>query len=151
MAATWNDYFDFYLEGKPAPKPAAKSEPDTAATRGWLARGGSLTAKGDVLVLTPDKQSKGCFITRSQINLRPPASIHLTLKTTATGPAAIAWRNDGDKDFLPANRLPLQLQSTPDWQTHTLDLPTSARIIHVRVHLPGVAEIREIELKAKSR
>ncbi|MBL9131106.1 MAG: sulfatase-like hydrolase/transferase, partial [Verrucomicrobiaceae bacterium] len=151
MAATWNDYFDFYLEGKPAPKPAAKSEPDTAATRGWLARGGSLTAKDDVLVLTPDKQSKGCFITRSQINLRPPASIHLTLKTTATGPAAIAWRNDGDKDFLPANRLPFQLQSTPDWQTHTLDLPTTARIIHVRVHLPGAAEIREIELKAGKR
>ncbi|MFM2142173.1 MAG: hypothetical protein RLZZ476_717 [Verrucomicrobiota bacterium] len=151
MAATWNDYFDFYLEGKPATKPAAKTEPDTAATRGWLARGGSLTTKGDILVLTPDKQSKGCFITRSQINLRPPASIHLSLKTTATGPAAIAWRNDGDKDFLPANRLPFQLQSTPDWQTHTLDLPTTARIIHVRVHLPGAAEIREIELKAKSR
>ncbi|MBE7498023.1 MAG: sulfatase-like hydrolase/transferase [Verrucomicrobiaceae bacterium] len=149
MAATWNDYFDFYLEGKPAPKPSAKTEPDTAATRGWLARGGSLTAKDDILVLTPDKQSKGCFITRSQINLRPPASIHLTLKTTATGPAAIAWRNDGDKDFLPANRLPFQLQSTPDWQTHTLDLPTTARIIHVRVHLPGAAEIREIELKAE--
>lgn len=151
MAATWNDYFDFYLEGEPAPKPAAKTEPDTAATRGWLARGGSLTARGDVLVLTPDKQSKGCFITRSQINLRPPASIHLTLKTTATGPAAIAWRNDGDKDFLPANRLPFQLQSTPDWQTHTLDLPTTARIIHVRVHLPGAAEIRDIELKAGRR
>lgn len=148
MAATWNDYFDFYLEGKPAPKPAAKTEPDTAATRGWLARGGSLIAKDDILVLTPDKQSKGCFITRSQINLRPPASIHLTLKTTATGPAAIAWRNDGDKDFLPANRLPFQLQSTPDWQTHTLDLPTTARIIHVRVHLAGAADIREIELKA---
>lgn len=151
MAATWNDYFDFYLEGKPAPKPAAKTEPDTAATRGWLARGGSLTAKGDVLVLTPDKQSKGCFITRSQINLRPPASIHLTLKTTATGPAAIAWRNDGDKDFLPANRLPFQLQSTPNWQTRTLDLPTTARVIHVRVHLPGAAEIRDIELKAGRR
>jgi arylsulfatase A-like enzyme len=151
MAATWNDYFDFYLEGKPAPKPAAKTEPDTAATRGWLARGGSLIAKNDILVLTPDKQSKGCFITRSQINLRPPASIHLTLKTTATGPVAIAWRNDGDKDFLPANRLPFQLQSTPDWQTHTLDLPTTARIIHVRVHLPGAAEIREIELKAGKR
>lgn len=151
MAATWNDYFDFYLEGKPAPKPAAKTEPDTAATRGWLARGGSLIAKNDILVLTPDKQSKGCFITRSQINLRPPASIHLTLKTTVTGPAAIAWRNDGDKDFLPANRLPFQLQPTPDWQTHTLDLPTTARIIHVRVHLLGAAEIREIELKAGKR
>ena len=151
MAPVWNDYFDHYLEGKPAPKPAAKAEPDTATTRGWLARGGSLTAKGNVLVLTPDKQAKGCFITRSQINLSPPAAIHLTLKTTAAGPAAIAWRNDGDKDFLPANRLPFPLQSTPDWQTHTLNLPTTARIIHVRVHVPGAAEIREIELKAGKR
>ncbi|MFM7605631.1 MAG: sulfatase [Prosthecobacter sp.] len=151
MAPVWNDYFDHYLEGKPAPKPAAKAEPDTATTRGWLARGGSLTAKGNVLVLTPDKQAKGCFITRSQINLSPPAAIHLTLKTTAAGPAAIAWRNDGDKDFLPANRLPFPLQSTPDWQTHTLNLPTTARIIHVRVHLTGVTEIRKIELKAGKR
>ena len=36
MAPVWNDYFDYYLEGKPAPKPEA--EPSTSATRGWLAR-----------------------------------------------------------------------------------------------------------------
>lgn len=38
-----------------------------------------------------------------------------------------------------------------DWQTHTLPIPASSRIIHLRVHLPGAAEIREIEVKAKKR
>lgn len=151
MAATWNDYFDFYLEGKPAAKPAAKAEPDTAKTRGWMARGGSLIEKDGLLVLTPDKAAKGCFITNSQLKARPPAALHVTLKTTAQGPAAIAWRADGDKDFLPANRIPFELQSTPDWQTHTLPIPATARIIHLRVHLPGAAEIREIEVRAKKR
>ncbi len=149
MAATWNDYFDFYLEGKPAPKLAAKAEPDTAKTRGWMARGGSLIEKDGLLVLTPDKAAKGCFITNSQLKARPPAALHLTLKTTAQGPAAIAWRVDGDKDFLPANRLPFELQATPDWQTHSLPIPATARIIHLRVHLPGAAEIREIEVRRK--
>jgi uncharacterized sulfatase len=151
MAATWNDYFDHYLEGKTVPKPAAKAEPDTAKTLGWMARGGSLIEKDGLLVLTPDKAAKGCFITNSQLKVRPPAALHLTLKTTAQGPAAIAWRADGDKDFLPANRVPFELQSTADWQTHTLPIPATARIIHLRVHLPGAAEIREIEVRAKRR
>ncbi|WP_395716273.1 sulfatase [Prosthecobacter sp.] len=151
MAATWNDYFDFYLEGKPVPKPAAKAEPDTVKTRGWIARGGSLIEKDGLLVLTPDKAAKGCFITNSQLKARSPAALHLTLKTTAQGPAAIAWRADGDKDFLPANRVPVELQSTADWQTHTLPIPATARIIHLRVHLPGATEIREIEVRAKKQ
>ena len=151
MAATWNDYFDFYLEGKPAPKLAAKAEPDTAKTRGWMARGGSLIEKDGLLVLTPDKAAKGCFITNSQLKARSPAALHLTLKTTAQGPAAIAWRADGDKDFLPANRHPFELQATPDWQTHTLPIPATARIVHLRVHLPGAAEIREILVKNKAK
>ncbi len=151
MAPTWNDYFDFYLEGKPAPKLAAKTEPDTAKTRGWMARGGSLIEKDGLLVLTPDKAAKGCFITNSQLKGRPPAALQLTLKTTAQGPAAIAWRADGDKDFLPANRIPFELQATPDWQTHTLPIPATARIIHLRVHLPGAAEIRKIDVRAKKR
>lgn len=151
MAATWNEYFDFYLEGKPAPKLAAKAEPDTAKTHGWMARGGSLIEKDGLLVLTPEKAAKGCFITNSQLKARPPAALHLTLKTTAQGPAAIAWRADGDKDFLPANRIPFELQSTADWQTHTLPIPATARIIHLRVHLPGAAEIREIEVRSKKR
>jgi arylsulfatase A-like enzyme len=150
MAPTWNDYFDFYLEGKPAPKPEAK--PSASATRGWVARGGSLIEKDGVLKLTPDKGGKGTFITRSQLKIAGPATVKLTLKTAASGAAAIAWRVEDDKDFLPANRVSFEVKASTDWQTHEIPLPAKGSIIHVRVHLPaGGAEFRAIEFKPSAR
>jgi hypothetical protein len=65
-----------------------------------------------------------------------------------TGPAAIAWRSDHDRDFLPANRTTFQVKSSGDWETHEIKLPASGTIIHVRIHLPeGTSLIREVELK----
>ncbi|MGV3661554.1 MAG: aryl-sulfate sulfohydrolase, partial [Prosthecobacter sp.] len=147
MAATWNDYFDFYLEGKPAPKPGAKAGPDPAATRGWQARGGSLIEKEGVLVLTPDKAGKGTFITRSQLRLAGPVTASMTFKTAASGQGAIAWRMDGDQDFLPANHVPFEVKASADWQTNEVQIPAKGRVIHVRIHLPaGPAQFRSLDL-----
>jgi len=78
--------------------------------------------------------------------------VKLTLKTARPGPGAIAWRVDGDKDFLAGNRTPFVIVATEDWQTHEIELPATATIIHLRVHLPpGSSSIREIELKSGSR
>lgn len=151
MAATWNDYFDHYLEGKII---APRVEAPTAAaseTNGWEARNGKLTAKDGLFILTPDKADKPAFITKAKLKLAGPVTAKLTLKTAAAGQGAIAWRLDGDKDFLPANRLDFPLQGTSDWQTHTLEIPTTGRVIHVRVHLPsGGAEIRTLDFKSAS-
>ncbi len=148
MAATWNDYFDHYLEGK-VKAPSVEAPANTAMeTKGWEARNGKLTAKDGLFILTPDKADKPTFITKAKLKLSGPVTAKLTLKTAATGQGAIAWRIDGDKDFFPANRRTFPLQATPDWQTHSLEIPTTGRVIHVRVHLPaGSAEFREIELK----
>ena len=113
MAATWNDYFDHYLEGKTVAPPRRKhpSRQPPQTPQGWEARNGTLTAKDGILILTPDKADKATFITRAQLKLAGPVTAKLTLKTAATGPAAIAWRIDGDKDFLPANRVTVSNQS----------------------------------------
>ena len=153
MAKVWNDYFDYYLEGKEVAKPDAQPKNRTAAAapvQGWLARNGTLVSNDGILKLTPHKGAKGkaAFITRSQLKLATPATVKLTLKTTTTGPAAIAWRSDHDKDFLPANRTTFQVKSSGDWETHEIKLPASGTIIHVRIHLPeGTSLIREVELK----
>lgn len=148
MAPTWNDYFDFYLEGKPAPKPAAKTESDATTTHGWIARNGTLTEKNGVFILTPENAKKPAFITRSQIKFTAPATLKLTLKTAASGAGSIAWRMSDDKDFVPANRVTFDLKAGGDWQTHEITLPANGRVIHLRVHLPsGPASIREIGVK----
>jgi len=152
MAATWNDYFDHYLEGKTI-APRAETPAATASeTQGWEARNGKLTAKDGLFILTPDKADKPTFITQSKLKLAGPVTAKLTLKTASTGQAALAWRNDGDKDFLPANRLTFPLQATADWQTHEVKIPTSSRIIHVRVHMPaGAFQFRTLDFKSASR
>jgi len=152
MAATWNEYFDHYLEGKTVARRAEKPQATASETNGWEARNGKLTSKDGILILTPDKADKATFITRSQLKLPGPVTAKLTLKTAAAGQGAIAWRMDGDKDFLPANRVTFPIQASTDWQTHEIHIPTTGRVIHVRVHLPaGAAEFQEIELKPGSR
>ncbi len=149
MAPVWNDYFDYYLEGKPASKP--ESELDTGI-RSWLARGGSLIDKEGILVLTPDKGGKGTFITHSRLKLTGPVTAKITFKTAAPGQGAIAWRVDGDKDFLPANRAPFEVKADNDWQTHEVLIPAKGRVIHVRLHLPaGPAEFRTLDFKSTAR
>jgi len=152
MAATWKDYFDHYLEGKTTAPRAEAAQATASETNGWEARNGQLTVKDGLFILTPDKADKPTFITKAKLKLAGPVTANITLKTSATGQGAIAWRIDGDKDFLPANHLTFLLQSTPDWQTHELQIPTTGRVIHVRVHLPaGAAEFREIELRRGTR
>ena len=153
MAQTWNEYFDVYLEGKtPADsgiKPA-KTSAGAQPTNGWEARNGTLIAQDGILELTPDRgaNGKGAFITRSQLRLAPPVTVRIVLKASATGPAVIAWRVDGDKDFLPARRTTFQITAANEWQTHEVSLPAESAVIHVRVHLPeGTNLIRELEFK----
>jgi uncharacterized sulfatase len=152
MAQTWNDYFDYYLEGKEVAQPGAKPKAAASATGGWDARNGKLTAQDGLFILTPDQADKPTFITRAQLKLPGPVTAKITLKTASTGQGAIAWRTDGDKDFLPANRIAFPIQGSADWQTHNLQIPATGRIIHVRVHLPaGAAEFRTLEFKSVSR
>lgn len=152
MAATWNDYFDFYLDGKPATKPSGKPETAASAVGGWEARGGTLSAKDGLFILTPDKAKKPIFITRNQLKLSGPVAAKLILKTAAAGQGAIAWRIDGEKDFLPANRLDFPLAATADWQTHDLQIPATGHVVHLRVHLPtGATEFRTLDFKSLSR
>ena len=90
----------------------------------------------------------GTFITRSQLNLASPVSAKITLKTSAAGPAAIAWRVNSDKDFLSANRVSFKIKASDDWQTHEITLPADAPVIHVRVHLPyGPAQFRSLDFQ----
>jgi hypothetical protein len=64
MAATWNDYFDHYLEGKIKAPPVEAPAATAAETQGWEARNGKLTAKDGLFILTPDKADKPTFITK---------------------------------------------------------------------------------------
>lgn len=151
MAPTWNDYFDHYLEGKTVAPPAAKEVPLSNAVKGWEARGGALTEMDGVIVFTPEKKGKGGFLTRTRTKLAGPVQVRLELKASP-GSGSVSWRVEGDKDFLPANRVPFTIAESRDWQVHEFVLPASAPVIHLRVQAsPGEASFRELEFKPADR
>ena len=150
MASTWNDYFDHYLEGKTIANTfskAPKVEAD-AGFQGWLARNGTLNVKDGVLQLTADKSKQSPFITRSQLKLKGPLTATFSIKSDTAGAGGIAWRMDGNKDFLPATRVAFKVSAESDWQILDVELPPSGKIIHLRLHFPGGStQIQKIELK----
>jgi len=156
MAPTWNDYFDYYLEGKPAREPSDPLRGSAAAPelQGWLARNGALTVTDGVLHLVREKDggqgvnAKGAFITRSQFQAAGPVTVRLTLKTATAGQAAIAWRTAEQKDFVPENKAVFAVAASDDWQAHEVQLPVAGTMIHLRLHLPGdTAFVRQFELQ----
>lgn len=150
MASTWNDYFDHYLEGKTIAKTPEKASKDKAEAgiQGWLARNGTLSEKDGTFILSTDKKAQAPFITRSQLKLKGPLTASLSIKSDTAGAGGIAWRMDGDKDFLPANRVAFKVSADSDWQTNEVPLPANGNLIHLRIHFPvGSTQIQKLELK----
>ncbi|MBC7964851.1 MAG: sulfatase-like hydrolase/transferase [Fuerstia sp.] len=160
MAATWNDYFDHYLEGKTiavVPGSGGKKSGADAKSRdiqGWEARNGTLTEKDGILELTPEQgpRGKSPFLARTQLKLTAPVTAKVTLKSSTTGEDIFAWRTTEQKDFLASNRAKFSVTASEDWQTHELQLPATDTIIHLRLHLPeGTTLLREITLSSSAR
>ncbi len=151
MSPVWNDYFDHYLEGKTIAAPTEKPAPSATAVKGWQARGGSVSDENGVIVFTPEKRGKGGFLTRTRTNLAGPVPVRLEMKGSP-GTGSVSWRVEGDKDFLPANRVAFTLEASPDWQVFEFVLPAAKPIIHLRVQAPGgEARYRKLQFKSADR
>lgn len=151
MAPVWNDYFDHYLEGKIVAPPTAKEAPVSTSVKGWEARGGTVSDENGVIVFTPEKKKKGGFLTRTRTNLAGPVQVRLEM-AGAPGAGSVSWRVEGDKDFLPANRVAFTLDASPDWQVREFVLPAAKPVIHLRVQAPaGEVRYRKLQFRSADR
>jgi uncharacterized sulfatase len=153
MAATWNDYFDHYLDGKAIVSSSGKAvkAKTEEGMQGWLARNGTLSQRDAVFLLTSDNKAQAPFITRSQLKLQSPLSASLIIQSDTAGAGGVAWRMEGDKDFIPANRIAFKVSAVSGWQTHEIPLPAKGKMIHLRVHFPlGRTQIQTLAIKDKA-
>ncbi len=157
MSRAATGYFDFYLDGKPAPqsrvKPKETPRPATDTKLPWQLRNGDLKRMPDGVQISPAKQGKRQtpFLTRNGLNLAGPVTVKVVLKTNVEGEISFAWRTSEQKKFTQGNRLTLARDESTDWQTLTATLPGNAKMIHFRLQVPsGLTTIKSIELKSKS-
>ena len=152
MSTTWEQYFDFYLDGKPAPAPSSagnrRKSRSTSALQGWIARNSTATVKDGALQIIPDKAARRRpFIACAKLNTPGPTIVTVELRSTTGGRAGFAWRTQGQQDFPPDQHVSLQIAASDDLQEIKAEVPAQGRIIHMRVLLPdGESSIRRIGL-----
>lgn len=150
MSTTWQQYFDYYLDGKPAPALPGKSRGSTNsdAVQGWIARNSTAAVEdGALLITSQPKGRERPFIACANLNVPGPATVTLQLRSMAGGTAGVAWRTEGQRDFPPGQSVSIQFAGSNEWQDLSLEVPAPDSIIHMRVILPnGETAIRRISL-----
>ncbi len=157
-----SDYFDFYLDGKPAPPlrskfvagstvddPGTKSKP--MLLNGWTARSGLLdVAEGSLRVVASGKaKSKAPILVRTGLRLAGPMTAKIKIRSTVAGSGSLAWRVKGQKEFKPECKRLFIISDSEDWETHEIELPVEGELIHLRIVLPnGTTLVRELELQS---
>lgn len=158
MSDVWNDYYDFYLEGKPAkplrakfvPKSKPKNSTEAKPIKGWIARNGELSlVEGALQVVSNNK--KPPFLVRNGLKKIPgPLNAGIKLKSSEAGNVTIAWRTEDQKDFVDECQASVEINSSDDWQSYPLMLPIEGKLIHLRIVLPsGKTSVREIKLQSQ--
>lgn len=147
MSPVWEEYFDVYLEGKPASPPGAPQERKKPE---WLVRNGTLEQKDDGLSVKADASGRAPFLAMAGLKLPGPAVLRVVMKAEASGDLLLGWRMSGDEDFLAENRASAKVAAQPGWQEVEVPIPSRGRIIHLRLTPPAGASLRRIEAKIES-
>ncbi len=157
MSETWEQYYDFYLDGKPAPplrekfRPGASkgNPPDTDDRVGdWVLRNGTMAVKDGALRVTSKKKGgKPPFLACTRMKAQGPAKAIVSLRSSGGGKAGVSWRLDGQRDFASGQTSAVDLPASDVWRDVEIPLDTKERVIHIRLHLPaGETDIRTIRI-----
>ena len=152
MSATWENYFDHYLDGKLIPIRPTGSAPATSVDdglQGWQTRDGSSVVKDGTLQIRPDRKSRNqIFIAMPRLNLPTRLTAIVRLRTFKHGSGAIWWRESGQKEFEPTEIARFDCTASAEMQEHKVDIVANKKVIHVRVLVPvGGADVESIEFQ----
>jgi uncharacterized sulfatase len=156
LNAAATSYFDFYLDGKPAPplrdkfKPNSQSPSTRATGIPWQVRNGKLarTDGGIEIVPATSNAKQRTFITRNGLNLAGPIDVELVAETTEKGPLVISWRTKDDSTFSHERQTSIAVGEVGQWQNFSTTFGDSSTVIHVRIQVPGgVTRLKSVQLK----
>jgi len=154
MAVTWEQYYDFYLDGKASPAEAApktgkqrKGEP-AGSVQGWLCRNGTMSVKDGALHVESGGKQK-TFIACTGLNIPGPAVITANVRAEKGGKLGIAWRLDGQKDFVAEQTILQDLPASPEFHNVKFNVSAKEAIVHIRLIPPeGASDLRRLDVHA---
>jgi uncharacterized sulfatase len=142
MSVVWENYFDFYLDGKEPPPLRAKFQPDknVAAPAGvmdrWIGRNAVMQVKDGWLEVTPKNGKAKPFLVVSELKLPQRVQASVSFRSLNPDEIGFQWRESGQKGFFDSQVVKADCEGSPETQTVRLDLEGTNEIIHVRLMVP---------------
>ncbi|MCG8648260.1 MAG: hypothetical protein MI861_00415, partial [Pirellulales bacterium] len=167
MSATWESYFDYYLDGKPAPeiRRAAGAANRGRSILGWVTRNATGTISDGFLKVRPGGQARAGgqarpggqakprrpFIAASKLNVNGPVQASVLFRSRQDGKLGVAWREQGQADFPAAQIAWIDVQASSEAKNYQLTLPSQSTVIHIRLLLPNEGgDVADVELRDKT-
>jgi uncharacterized sulfatase len=150
MSTTWEQYFDYYLDGKPAPSTESNNRADDQKLLGWVARNSNAIMNDEALIVTPVVSARQApFIACASLKIVGPATANIRIRSLHGGTGGISWRLQSQKDFPAEQKVSFNVGGSDRWQQIEVAVPAKGPIIHVRLLLPdGVTAIQRVELSS---
>lgn len=157
MSKTWNQYFDYYLEGKPAPPQKAASVASRSGAAGeqrlgaWLLRNGQLEKTKSGLRISAGKagRKQAPFLTRNGLELKTPVKVSVRLSAATAGKLGVSWRRLGQRDFRSEEASEQQSISGAARDRTFFTIPDGEPVVHIRILLPaGNSMVSDIEIES---
>ena len=141
----WEQYFDFYLDGKPAPRP--RPTESVEKIRGWTPRSCTATVGEGVLRVRPIGQKRRAFLAVAGLELPAKVTAVVRLRSERGGEVGVAWREMGQKDFV-KEQVVLEEVTKGESREKRLAIPASKQVIHIRLLLPaGTTDIESVRFE----
>ncbi len=150
MSTTWENYYDVYLDQKPA----GNVPPEPETFQGWVTRNAVAKLRKTGLVVTSGTAPSTArpFLAQSKVDLQDAFTATIQLQSASGGETGISWRLDDQKDFSKDQTALLSMDGSEDWQTLELPVPAAGKVIHLRLHLPrGAVTVKSLTLRQKEK
>lgn len=153
MTGVRETYFDYYLDGKPAPPPPPIEIP-RESVENWRPRNCVAKRNRDGYVATVvdgTPSNRDVYITMNKLKLPKTFRVKVDASGPQAGPVAIEWRHDGQKEFVKSSRVYLtgELKASPSELQGTVQ--SDKPVIHIRVLFPSTGiTIRTITLQRET-
>lgn len=149
MSSAADQYFDYYLDGKPAPRPSAgrtsRAASGTPAIQGWIARNATIQLSGGTLHVRSGRGKAPPFIAANGLQLPARVTVIAQMSVERDSEGHVAWREAGQSDFSKEQVVSFACRASSDPEEYRVTIPAARPVIHVRLILPrGEAEIASI-------
>ena len=139
MSEVWEQYFDFYLDGKPAPPRPSSAAPSSDSVDGWVVRNCRAKQTRAGLVLRPNatlSADDNVFIAANRLSLPADFRMKVRLSSPQPGPVKIQWREEGQRDFGEGQIVSMAEESSVAVTEIEGQANATKKVIHIRLLCP---------------